>query len=683
MSQTNIGPRIGVDGEEEYRKQINNIIQQAKTLDAQMAAVAASFAKDATAQERAAASAQILTRQTANAEERLQLLREMVEKSTAATGENSKETLKWKEALYNAEAAANRLHQQNAEVTATLNGMTTEMQETERESSRFADVLKANLTADLIKDGLKALAEGIVDVGKAMVNMGVDVVQSFGELEQNLGGSEAVFAEYAANVQRSAEQAYRTLGTSESEYLATANKMGALFQGSGLSVQRSMELTTSAMQRAADMASVMGIDTSAAMEAVSGAAKGNYTMMDNLGVAMNATTLEAYAMSQGIETAWKEMDNAQKAEVAMSYFFERTSQYAGNFEREARETITGSIGMLQSSVESWVAGLGNSEADIKVLTANVLDSFEAVVQNVQPVVENLISTLPEAARTALPVVMDLLPDLLRVATDLFTETVSMVISMLPELVPVAVDAVFTFADALLQPDTLSLLLDAAIELTFALANGLIDALPVLIEKAPVIIVQFVDALIRSIPRLIAAGVNMIGAIIEGFISGVGGIGEATYQMEMNVYSIIRDMIDNAKDWGRDMMVSFANGIAERARAVWDNVTELAKGVYELIHFSEPDRGPLADFSTYAPDMVSTFARGILDSKTMLQRAVADTFDLEPYITAGAPAVNSRTVSMGGVTIQVYQQPGQDTEALTDTIMRRMQEVFDSEEAVFA
>ena len=31
------------------------------------------------------------------------------------------------------------------------------------------------------------------------------------------------------------------MGTSQSEYLATANKMGALFQGSGLTQQQSLE----------------------------------------------------------------------------------------------------------------------------------------------------------------------------------------------------------------------------------------------------------------------------------------------------------------------------------------------------------------------------------------------------------------------------------------------------------
>ena len=72
-----------------------------------------------------------------------------------------------------------------------------------------------------------------------------------------------------------------------------------MFQGSGLDQQRSLDLSVQAMQRAADVASIMGIDQADALEAVTGAAKGNYTMMDNLGVAMNATTLGAYAQAQG------------------------------------------------------------------------------------------------------------------------------------------------------------------------------------------------------------------------------------------------------------------------------------------------------------------------------------------------------------------------------------------------
>ena len=124
-----------------------------------------------------------------------------------------------------------------------------------------------------MKVGLIAAVVGIgAIVGKAVL--------SGGELEQNMGGTEAVFGNFAKNIQDSASEAYKNMGMSASDYMATANKMGSLFQGSGLSQQQSLDMTSEAMQRAADVASVMGVDTSMAMESIAGAAKGNFTMIN-------------------------------------------------------------------------------------------------------------------------------------------------------------------------------------------------------------------------------------------------------------------------------------------------------------------------------------------------------------------------------------------------------------------
>jgi hypothetical protein len=197
------------------------------------------------------------------------------------------------------------------------------------------------------QDGLRAFGQtsknvaatagkafGVVGLAVAAAATGLVVssIKAFGELEQNLGGSEAVFGQFAQALQDKGAEAYRNLGVSQSEYLATANKMGALFQGSGIEQQRALELTTGAMQRAADMASVMGIDMQWAMDSVAGAAKGNFTMMDNLGVAMNATNIEAYALGQGFtDFSFATATAAEKAEMAMAMFMDSTSQYAGNF----------------------------------------------------------------------------------------------------------------------------------------------------------------------------------------------------------------------------------------------------------------------------------------------------------------------------------------------------------------
>ena len=160
---------------------------------------------------------------------------------------------------------------------------------------------------------------------------------------------------------------------------------------SGFPVHQS---STQAMQRAADVASVMGIDTSMAMESIAGAAKGNFTMMDNLGVAMNATTLSAYALEKGINFKWNTASNAEKAELAIQMFFERTEQYAGNFAREANSTLAGSFGRMKTNIQDILAKMALGQ-DIKPSLENLQESVLAFAHNIVPAIVAILKQLPD------------------------------------------------------------------------------------------------------------------------------------------------------------------------------------------------------------------------------------------------------------------------------------------------
>lgn len=223
-----------------------------------------------------------------------------------------------------------------------------------------------------------------------------DSLQQGAELEQNIGGAHAVFGDALySQLETRAKEAYRNMGLSASDYYATANKMGSLFQGSGIDQRKSMELTTEAMQRAADVASVMGIDTNMAMESIAGAAKGNFTMMDNLGVAMNATTLAAYALEKGVNFDWNTASNAEKAELAMQMFMDRTSKYAGNFAQESADTFSGSLGALKASYQNFLGQLMLGE-DLGEAMDGLLDSVINFGKNLISAFGNILLNLPDA-----------------------------------------------------------------------------------------------------------------------------------------------------------------------------------------------------------------------------------------------------------------------------------------------
>lgn len=105
----------------------------------------------------------------------------------------------------------------------------------------------------------KVALSGLGAAATAFTGLAVKSLQLGGDLEQNIGGSEAVFQQFAGTVQDVGTRAFETMGLAQSDFLSTANKMGALLQGSGIDIETSMELSTSAMQRAADVASINNI----------------------------------------------------------------------------------------------------------------------------------------------------------------------------------------------------------------------------------------------------------------------------------------------------------------------------------------------------------------------------------------------------------------------------------------
>ena len=125
----NIGPKIGIEGEAEYRKQLNNIIQSQKTLNAEMKATESTWDKDVSAKQKAAQQTQMLNDQIAKQKQRVDELKYGLAQSAAKFGENDTRTLKWKQALAEANIELSRLENELKQVPNSLQIMGQKMQE--------------------------------------------------------------------------------------------------------------------------------------------------------------------------------------------------------------------------------------------------------------------------------------------------------------------------------------------------------------------------------------------------------------------------------------------------------------------------------------------------------------------------------------------------------------------------
>ena len=107
----------------------------------------------------------------------------------------------------------------------------------EKTSGKFSQAM-GKVGGAAVKVG-KVVATGLVAAGTAIGAVTVKALSAAGELEQNMGGSEAVFGQYATKMQDTAKTAFSNMGLSASDFLGTANKMGALFQGAGFGIEES------------------------------------------------------------------------------------------------------------------------------------------------------------------------------------------------------------------------------------------------------------------------------------------------------------------------------------------------------------------------------------------------------------------------------------------------------------
>jgi len=139
----NIGPKIGIEGEAQYRKQINDIITQAKTLSTEMKKLESSFEHEGKSIKENNEKKKLLNEQIDVQKRRVQELNNMLEQSKQRYGENSTQTQRWQQAVNNAETELNNLQHTLDNMPTSLQVVGNKMQEVGSKLQSVGDGMKA------------------------------------------------------------------------------------------------------------------------------------------------------------------------------------------------------------------------------------------------------------------------------------------------------------------------------------------------------------------------------------------------------------------------------------------------------------------------------------------------------------------------------------------------------------
>lgn len=121
-------------------------------------------------------------------------------------------------------------------------------------------------------------------------------------------------------------------------------------------------------------------------------------------------------------------------------------------------------------------------------------------------------------------------------------------------------------------------------------------------------------------------IEIIDAVIPGFSDLYEQATQKVQELKDKITEKLSSLPQDALTWGQDLVRSFIDGINSWFNNLVNSVRGIADTIWSYLHFSEPEKGPLADFSTYGPDMIKELAGGITRSKGLVEKAVSDIAD---------------------------------------------------------
>lgn len=276
-----IGPKIGIEGENEYRQALRDINTGIKTLGTEMQAVTSAFYGQEKSIRSLTAENDVLERTIYSLEEKLNLQKKMLQEAANAYGEASEKTQAWQQKVNLTTAELNKAKVKLAENEKAMQGLSEETDEAAKSTSVFSDVLKADLLSEAIKTGIKAVASGIREIGQAFA----DTVKDSAEYADNiltLATNTGIAAETLQEYQYMAELTDTSLET---------------ITGSMAKMTRSMQRARSGTNSASAAFAALGVSVT---DKLTGQLRDNEEVfgdvLDALGKMSNETQRDAYAM---------------------------------------------------------------------------------------------------------------------------------------------------------------------------------------------------------------------------------------------------------------------------------------------------------------------------------------------------------------------------------------------------
>jgi phage-related protein len=648
MAGTDVNVKIGIDGEAQFKKQINDCNTSIKTMGTEVQKVTSAFIGNENSAKALKSANKALTDQ-------FDALNKKADIQRARLAELDKQGVDPTDASYQ------RLVQD-------LNKTETEMNKTSAQIDQNNEKLKNHgQTAEEAHkkhaEAAKKAAEAVAGLATALINVGVKL----GEMVLKAAGAADELGTMATKTGLSVAELQKMQYAAESIDVSVETITGSMTK-----LTKNMSAAASGSKSAQEAFQKLGVavtnddgsfrdrnevfnETIAALGQISDETERDAAAMAIFG--KSAQELNPLILG-GAEALQQLGDRAEKAGLIMSEedvnalaqmsdrfnILQETVSMVGNqFLAQFAGPMTEEINRVIVYVERLFAAFKNGgieglASELGKTVSNIAGHFAYLIpkavefgtQFLISLVQGIVSQLGTIAQSAITIV---------------TTLANSIAKALPELIPVAVKAILQLVDTLTDPNNISNLVDAAIAITMALANGLISALPQLLEKAPVIIQNLVTALIQNVPKLLQSAYEVVSTLVRGIFEKLPEIGEAAGEIIGRLVSGIAELASKVWNVGKDIVTGIWNGISETADWLWNQVKGFFGGLLDKIKEFLGIHSPSTVFAdVIGKNMALGIGEGFDETMAGVER---DMMSSIPVPTVDA-TVNGGAVAMGGL-----------------------------------
>lgn len=716
-----IGPRVGIDGEKAFNASIAAIKSNVKNLGSEMKLLTAQFGDNNKSMEALSAKNEVLRKTITQTEQQLELqnkkyneqvrvlanLEGALNKATKEYGEQSAEAIKAQNAFNSYSAKVNKMAADINQSKASIASMTRElednaqamealssnsgkmnkvfsfagnaakkmlglktstddvsnsMEKAHKHSLTFGDVVKGIVTSEAIIGGFRAIGSAVGDMVRNFADFakgGIDVASDLQEVQNVV---DVTFGEKgAAAVEEFAKKAAGSFGISELSAKKFTGTMGAMLKSMNLDDAAVQDMSLALTGLAGDMASFYNLDAEEAFSKLRSGISGETEPLKQLGINMSVANLEAYAMSQGINTAWKEMSAAEQATLRYQYIMQATADAQGDFARTS-DSYANQQRILQLNMENLSASIGGKVLPIITQFSGLLNdlfagnlSVEGFATRIGTEIGNLITefsaNLPAMMETGSQLIGSVvegvsrsLPQVIAAGSQVLDQLVSGLQSGLPGMVESGMDALLGFLDTITAglPNALQM----GFDLLMTVAEGIINKIPDLIARLPVLVSEIAKFFTANFPKFVEMGGKLIFQTASGLIQSIPEIINAAGDLVEALLTYFVYRVKGFLDIGKNIVSGIWDGMKSRWTDMTNWITQKVNGIISTVKGVLGIHSPSKVFAEIGKYSAEGIGVGFSDQIGAVSRQIKS--DMGKIIPAAESGVVSARSGVGSV-----------------------------------